>query len=489
LRSYAASNLDVLRRPNVSIEFGDGREQLMTTRHRYDIITSEPSNPYRAGVASLYTREFYRAVNDRLNPGGMFAQWVQAYEVDVATLRIVLRTMQTVFSDLEIWRTQTGDLLLIASHAPRTIDVDSLRVRIRAEPFRTALPRAWLVEDVEGVLSHFIASSRLARALSQALNPPVNTDDDTALEYAFARRVGNNSEYIDAQLSEYAIHLREARPRVRGRVDWSRVAEEAPRAWLLNSSTGLQDPPKLDDAWLRVQAIRHICRDAPELALAAWSKQPRNEPLDALERLVLARGYAAAKDEQALAFIEQLGRAGYTAEAELARGQYEFAQGEPRRATEALLRALAALRAEALPLCDTASAVLRLLDRVVRGKRDLMRTAALALLDGPLVDFAVEDNRQRMAQELTFALPDGGLCVRALGERLAHPAWDARFLTGRWQCLVRAGHPLAQQAERDLVTLLAGTAGRMDVGVELGAPVGTAPATPGVPSAHDARSQ
>jgi hypothetical protein len=146
------------------------------------------------------------------------------------------------------------------------------------------------------------------------------------------------------------------------------------------------------------------------------------------------------------------------------------------------------LRAEALPLCDTAPAVLHLLDRVVQGKPDLMRMAALALLDGPLVDFAAEGNRQRMAQELAFALPDDGLCVRALGERLAHPLWDARFLTGRWRCLVRAGHPLAQQAERDLVTLLAGTAGRTDVGVELGAPAGMAPPTPGAPNAHDARS-
>jgi hypothetical protein len=57
----------VLENPKVRIHIGDAREVLLTTRQRYDVIFSEPSNPYRAGIASLFTQEFYRAVAERLN--------------------------------------------------------------------------------------------------------------------------------------------------------------------------------------------------------------------------------------------------------------------------------------------------------------------------------------------------------------------------------------------------------------------------------------
>jgi len=60
--------------PKVQVRIGDARETLLTTREQYDIIASEPSNPYRAGVASLFTLEYYRAAADRLTDNGVFAQ-------------------------------------------------------------------------------------------------------------------------------------------------------------------------------------------------------------------------------------------------------------------------------------------------------------------------------------------------------------------------------------------------------------------------------
>src|SRR6202011_6424769 len=89
-------------------------EQLLTTREKYDIIVSEPSNPYRAGVAGLFTREFYASIDRCLKSGGMFFQWVQAYDVDDRTIQILYRTLGLVFPNIESWQTTASDLLLLA---------------------------------------------------------------------------------------------------------------------------------------------------------------------------------------------------------------------------------------------------------------------------------------------------------------------------------------------------------------------------------------
>ena len=90
-------NWNVLEHPRVRRIYNDGREFVFTTDEKYDLVLSEPSNPYRAGVAVLYTTEFYEAVRERLKPGGMFIQWLQAYEVDESIVSTVLVTARSAF--------------------------------------------------------------------------------------------------------------------------------------------------------------------------------------------------------------------------------------------------------------------------------------------------------------------------------------------------------------------------------------------------------
>ncbi|HKB81427.1 MAG TPA: fused MFS/spermidine synthase, partial [Thermoanaerobaculia bacterium] len=153
-RACTAVNHDVLHEANVKIHIGDAREVLLAGRDRYDIIFSEPSNPYRAGIASLFTEEFYRAARGRLNPDGIFLQWLQAYDVDNETIRTIYATICAVFPNVETWQTDVGDLLLVGTERPIVYDCDALRRRVAMEPFRSALADAWRVETVEGFLSH-----------------------------------------------------------------------------------------------------------------------------------------------------------------------------------------------------------------------------------------------------------------------------------------------------------------------------------------------
>src|SRR5262249_35184460 len=158
-RQCAPVNQDVLANPKVHVEVGDAREVVGTTRAKYDLIFSEPSNPYRAGIASLFTREFYQAASSRLGEDGLFVQWLQAYNVDAQTIRTIYATLSAVFPEVETWITEESDLLLIAGKRPLTYDVARLRARMGEEPWKTALSRGWRTDDVEAVFARYVANA------------------------------------------------------------------------------------------------------------------------------------------------------------------------------------------------------------------------------------------------------------------------------------------------------------------------------------------
>ncbi len=472
-RLASKANRDVLSNPKVHVFLGDGREWLLTTRHTYDVIVSEPSNPYRAGIASLFTEEFYETVAGRLAPDGVFGQWVQAYEVDTTTVRIVLRTMRAVFPVVEAWQTQGGDFLFVGSRQERTLDVAALRRRIAEEPYASALPRTWLVGDAEGVLSHFVATSEVVADIAEAIDVPINRDDTNVLEFAFARSLG--IEGIDgvADLLAVAAARRADRPRVAGEVDWERFEQVRGRAWHISGGEmpqGLGFSTQV--ARDRAVAFQAGCLGRIDAVLASWDGEPR----DVVERHVLALAHAHAGDEVALESAARLQEAGFSAEAGLVRARYFAKQKQPDRAVESLLGAIRDLREEALPLCNTTRQVLEVLGSLASRNPDLARRGAEALIAGPLAVYAADDVRLDVQERLAFASLDATLCVRALESHLTAPLWQRGLLTDRLACLERAQHPLAEQAARDLEAYLAATAGSFAAGLD-----GVAPPTLGPP--------
>src|SRR6185295_12824848 len=156
-RTLSTINLDVLKNPKVHLVIGDGRELLLTTPETYDLVFSEPSNPYRAGVASLFSADFYASVRRKLRPGGIFLQWLQGYELDAQVIRTAYATLASELPAVESWRIQRGDLLLMATEQPVVHDLDRIRSRIGAEPYRTALARTWGVDGIEGFYAGYVA--------------------------------------------------------------------------------------------------------------------------------------------------------------------------------------------------------------------------------------------------------------------------------------------------------------------------------------------
>lgn len=217
----AATNYDATDRPNVNLIIGDGRESLITSRQGYDVIVSEPSNPYRAGIASFYTEEFYKQAAAHLNPGGYFAQWVQTYEVSPAAVATVVNTMSRTFPALSYWSLSGGDLLLLGSLEPQTHDVAALRNRAALHPFSTALQNIQRVSGAEGLLMMHLANDRVTAPFLQSFsrsNLAINRDDTPTLEYMFARTVGRPFDAAEVKNSLIALGLEtgDYLPQVRG---------------------------------------------------------------------------------------------------------------------------------------------------------------------------------------------------------------------------------------------------------------------------------
>src|SRR5438132_683748 len=117
-RFFLHVNDTVLARSNVSVAVDDARSALQIDTARYDVMVSEPSNPWLAGVATLYTPEFFRIVRGRLADDGVFCQWVQLYQLPVSVVAGIVRNFTAVFPHVEIWFSSPGDVMLLGSARP-----------------------------------------------------------------------------------------------------------------------------------------------------------------------------------------------------------------------------------------------------------------------------------------------------------------------------------------------------------------------------------
>ncbi|MBU1054212.1 MAG: fused MFS/spermidine synthase [Proteobacteria bacterium] len=106
-------NNDCLSDPRTRLIIQDGRNHLALTREKYDVIISEPSNPWMAGLASLYTAEFFQMVRNRLNEKGIFAQWIQSYEMDWDTFCLLGRTFAKAFPNAALIKIGPADYMLL----------------------------------------------------------------------------------------------------------------------------------------------------------------------------------------------------------------------------------------------------------------------------------------------------------------------------------------------------------------------------------------
>lgn len=209
-RFFLAENGDALKDPRAHLIVGDGRSHLRLARRRYDVVISEPSNPWIAGVAALFTREFFEAARDRLTPGGLMCQWANAYNISDADLRAIVATFRSVFPDATAWLVGESDVVLLGS-APGAVPrgVQARLDRIAANWTRPGVADDLATLDVVEPFSIWSLYAGGPKELDgYARGASIFTDDRLTLEFSAPREIhrrasgGDNTGALLALLDE-----------------------------------------------------------------------------------------------------------------------------------------------------------------------------------------------------------------------------------------------------------------------------------------------
>ncbi|MGE0711754.1 MAG: spermidine synthase [Planctomycetota bacterium] len=438
------ANWDVLHHPKVSVLIGDGRELLQASREGYDLIVSEPSNPYRAGIAGFYSLDFYRQTHERLRPGGLLCQWLQSYDLDPAALALVLATLRQVYAHVGFWALR-GDFLLIASDHPQVFDVARVRERLGQEPFRTAFGRVCGVWDVEGVAAMHVGSTPLIDLVLPRV-PAFNSDDHPLLEFSCARTAGRNRHFPEAELLKIAQAAGGGLQVTNGALDAQRVAFVRARDWIPPPEVALSDADRR-----RLELWRLYERNELGPANAVVDRVPEAPPHDLYGRLARAevrcyrRAPLPALDAE-LAELERLGLGGEVAWLRLVRAALlnQAAQLGPlgRVAFEA------ARRDPWIPQ--------RLMKNVLMNVMSLAPPAPPAaelsrlLIGEPLACWSLERERRGVAAKLAERAGELSLASHALLLNEPYPFWSEDWLELRARVYEQTGEPLAARARADL---------------------------------------
>lgn len=184
-RFFTPFNHGALDDPRTHLVIEDAKAFLKSTPHRYDVVISEPSNPWMAGVAGVFSREFYGDIRDRLKPGGIAAQWLQMYEMDDRTVDLVINTFASVFPEVGIWMVGGRDLVLLGTLEPLSVDLGPMGQAAGHPEVREDLARVG-IRDLTSLLNLELIPMGDGIFVPDPATP-VHSDLHPVLEYAAQR--------------------------------------------------------------------------------------------------------------------------------------------------------------------------------------------------------------------------------------------------------------------------------------------------------------
>src|SRR4051812_43743352 len=206
---FAQHNFDVVANPKTHVELDDARHFLLTTRQKFDAITSDPLDPWVKGAAMLYTKEFFDTVKSHLNPGGAVTLFVQLYESNTAAVKSEIATFLEVFPGGVVWgNTNNGagyDLVLLGQAEPTRIDVEAVQRHLTEPsmaPVAHSLGEVGMYSAIDLFSNYAGMKTDLAPWLADAA---INRDRNLRLQYLAG--MGFNlyqSEAIYADMLQYS---------------------------------------------------------------------------------------------------------------------------------------------------------------------------------------------------------------------------------------------------------------------------------------------
>jgi spermidine synthase len=191
-------NSDVLSDPRTRVIIQDARAHLAMTNQKYDVISSEPSNPWMAGLASLFTKDFFETVRSHLNEGGIFVQFAHTYSMDWRVFSMIGRTFATVFPNSILLNTdpagRPGDYLLIGMKGEKKLDAS---VAARNLQYAQRSKNIALLDH--RLFYNLIVNEDLKRLFGDG---PVHTEDRPYLEFAAPKLLYVDDPAIEQNIAD-----------------------------------------------------------------------------------------------------------------------------------------------------------------------------------------------------------------------------------------------------------------------------------------------
>jgi hypothetical protein len=335
-RYFAEVNQSPELDPRTRIIYDDGRNFMAATPDRYDIIISEPSNPWMAGASALFTEEFFTTLKGRLRPDGISLQWIQLYELSGRSIKALMRTYAKVFPHILVIfaHPTSNDVFLIGSREPLILDRDRLEAMLQVPALKASFNQARVFEPVDLLPRLVFGAEELRGWVGEG---PINTDDNALIEFEgpldllrFASRGADLPFMVSIEGRRHTIIPKYTR-------GWKNGAEAV--AW------GMARGGRYDDARQALKAM-----STPDEALV-WlldkMEEADREPVLVESALRADRDYGRAA--QAMldhgpaaaesVFLEVDGLAGRSPAHRFLAGYVELHAGEPGNACDLLERA------------------------------------------------------------------------------------------------------------------------------------------------------
>jgi len=173
-------NYKPLEDKRVNLIINDARNYLLTADKKYDIIISEPSNPWMSGQSNLFTEEFFQLAKKHLTEDGIFCAWLQFYRITPEMYKTVLRTFQSVFPHISVWSASYGDTLLIATNKELKIDYQRLVELMKNERIKNDLAQVHILSPLTFMARRVLCEDKARELTSDA---KLHTDNFPRLEY------------------------------------------------------------------------------------------------------------------------------------------------------------------------------------------------------------------------------------------------------------------------------------------------------------------
>lgn len=206
--AFELHNRFVHSHPRLAIHREDAKTFINLNQRKYDIIISEPSNPWMAGVAGLFSREFFETARSRLTPGGLMVQWFHLYEMSNETLATFLATFASAFPHVTLWNPLFSDLLLIGSNAPIRLDLNYLASVFDDPVLSDDLGRVGIRRPAALLALQSLSETGFNVLRDDAI--PLHSDEFPVLDFASARNFFTGSQ------AELLNHLDERSDRLTG---------------------------------------------------------------------------------------------------------------------------------------------------------------------------------------------------------------------------------------------------------------------------------